>query len=150
MAFQGRHQTWSGLCKINTGLLEGQGEEEGVCGLKGTDLQAQLPSLLPFMFPWLCRLRQCPHSTSASTIIQGQSILSPLLGSSFAECWYCPSSVSGGAGWGTRSHCTADKGESDWHSQTVSSALGVSGCLEGSRLQLVQAQFCCADGLSTG
>lgn len=82
MAFQGRHQTWSGLHKINSGLLEGQGEEGGVCGLKGTDLQA---SLLLIMFPWLCRLRQCPHSTSASAIIQGQSILSPLLGSSSAE-----------------------------------------------------------------
>lgn len=55
----------------------------GVSGLKGTDLQVQLPSLLPIMFPWLCRLRQCPHSTSA--IIQGQSIPSPLPGSSFAE-----------------------------------------------------------------
>lgn len=61
-------------------------------------------------------------------------------------CWHCPSSVSGGAGWGTRSHCTADKGESDWRSQAVSSAPGVRGCLEGGRLQVVQAQFCCPDG----
>lgn len=85
MAFQGRHQIWSGLHKINSDLLEGQGEEAGVSGLKGTDLQVQLPSPLPIMFPWLCRLRQCPHSTSASAIIQGQSITSPLPGSSFAE-----------------------------------------------------------------
>lgn len=50
-----------------------------------TDLQEQLPSPLPVEFPWLCRLRQCLHPMSASAIIQGQSIMSPLLGSSFAE-----------------------------------------------------------------
>lgn len=85
MAFQGRHQTWSGLHKINLGLLEGQGEEGGVYGFKGTDLQVQLPSPLPITFPCLCRLKQCPHSTWAGAIVQGQSTMSLLLGSSFAE-----------------------------------------------------------------
>lgn len=141
MAFQGRHQTWSGLHKINFGVLEGQGEEGGVCGLKGTDLQVQLPSLLPIMFPWLCRLRQCPHSASAGAIVQGQSII-PAPGEQFCRgCWHCPSSVSGGAAWGTRSHCTADKGKSDWRSQAVSSAPGSVAVLKEAGCTLCKHSF---------
>lgn len=133
MVFQGRHQTCSGLHTINSGLLEEQGEEKGVCGLKVTDLQAQpAPHHVPLAVQaqTMSPFYQCHHPGPKHPV--------PTPGEQFCrECWHCPSSVSGGAGWGTRSHCTADKG----HSQTVSSALGSVAVLKEAGCRLCKHSF---------
>lgn len=143
MALQGRHQTWSGLLKINSGLLEGQGEEEGVCGLKGTDLQVQLPSPLPTVLPWLCRLRQCLCPTSACAILQGQSIMFLLLGAAVQSAGTVPAlslAVLPGAQGLTALQTRVRVPDAPWQRP------GVSGCLEGGRAAGYASTICCPDG----
>lgn len=124
MAFQDRHQTRSGLRKINLVLLEGKGEEGGLWSegdwfTSATaqptprhvpmPVQAQAASFLPVLVPSTRAKESSPCSWGA--VLQ-------------RECWRCPSSVPCRAGWGAGSHCTADKGKSDRRCQAVSQAHG--------------------------
>lgn len=122
MAFQGRHQTRSGIRKINSVLLEGKGQEGRLWSEEDWFMSAASHPLLPISTHGSAG-SGCLLSTSAGVTNQGQSIKSLLLGSSFAArvlalSQLCPLQCQ----WGTGSQCTADKGKSDQRYQTVSLA----------------------------
>lgn len=146
MAFQGRHQTWSGLHKINSGFLEGQGEEGVSVVWSGLIYKCRCPAHSPSCSPGCAGsgnvpilLEQVPSSRArASRPHSWGAVLQRVLALSQLCLWWC------WLGHKISLHCR-------WRQEWLTlpgSVLGpwVSGCLEGGRLQVVQAQFCCPDG----
>lgn len=114
--------------------------------MKGTDLQVQLPSPLPIVLPWLCRLRECPCPTGAHAILQGQSIMSLLLGAALQSAGTVPAlSLAGLPGAQGPSALQTRVRVTDAPRQCPG-PLGSVAALKEAGLQVVQAQFCCPDG----
>lgn len=147
MAFQGRHQTRSGLRKINSVLPEGKGQEGRLWSEGDWFLSAASHPLLPISSHGSAG-SGCLLSTSAGVTNQGQRIKSLLLGTSFAArvlalSRLCPLRCR----WGCRvsPHCRQGQ---EWPTLpgSVPRPKGDGGSLEGARLQGMWAQFGCPDG----
>jgi len=142
MAFQGRHQTRSGLHKVNLVLLEGKREDGGSLVRRGLIYRRSCPACSPSQYHSSAGSGSL-LSASEGAIGRGRSIRSLLLGCLLlAPSQLCPLRCQPGAG----SHRAADEGKSDQAAGQCPRPLGDSGSPKGARLQDVRAQSGCPNG----